>query len=272
MQGGLKRLQQLALQDRELEIASSIQRNLLPRTSPTMAQATVVPVQRQANLVGGDWYDFEEADGILSIAVGDASGKGIAAALMATVALSALRAERGLGSSPGKVVTRANQALLEATESDSFTTLIYATLELATGQLRCLNMGHLSPYIVRRAEGSEPTGAYIDGPRNRALGWFEEPGLAELEISLQPGDRLVLFTDGFLEAKAPDGELFGEDRLAETLSRLGGTDAGDVGEEAIREVERFAAGKLEDDLTMLILDFEGARHEVAPTERTHEGV
>lgn len=258
MQGGLKRLQQLALQDRELEIASSIQRRLLPREIPTMMGAKVIPTQRQANLVGGDWYDFENTARTLSVAVGDASGKGIAAALMATVALSALRAERGLGSPPSKIVARANQALLEATEDDSFTTLIYASLDLDTGDLRCLNMGHLSPFLVRRAGEGPPTGAYTEGPRNRALGWFDDPGLAEMQIHMRPGDRLHLFTDGFLEAKGADGELFGEERLAETLVGLGTLDAGEVGDEMIREVERFAAGKLEDDLTMLILDFEGA--------------
>ena len=272
MQGGLKRLQQLALQDRELEIASSIQRKLLPREIPHMTGTKLIPIQRQANLVGGDWYDFEMTDGSLSLAVGDASGKGIAAALMATVALSALRAERGLGSSPGKVVARANQALLEATEDDSFTTLIYVTLDLVTGEARCLNMGHLSPYLVRRAADGTTSGTYLEGPRNRALGWFEDPGLEEMQILMEPGDRLALFTDGFLEAKGPDDELFGEDRLGETLTRLGAADAGEVGDEVIREVERFAAGKLEDDLTMLILDFEGARSEAAPEQRTHEGV
>lgn len=272
MQGGLKRLQQLALQDRELEIASSIQRKLLPRDIPTMTGTKLIPIQRQANLVGGDWYDFEITGDSLSLAVGDASGKGIAAALMATVALSALRAERGLGSGPGKIVARANQALLEATETDSFTTLIYLTLDLTSGEASCLNMGHLSPYNVRRAGEGEPAGAYLEGPRNRALGWFEDPGFAEMKVVLNPGDRLALFTDGFLEAKAPDGELFGEDRLAETFTRLGATDAAEVGDEVIREVERFAAGKLEDDLTMLILDFEGARDPTDPAQRTHEGV
>src|SRR3990170_8455157 len=97
MQAGLKRLQQLALQDRELEIASSIQKNLLQRTIPTIAGVTLVPHQRQANLVGGDWYDVDVQGPTMTVAVGDASGKGIAAALMATVTLSALRGERSRG-------------------------------------------------------------------------------------------------------------------------------------------------------------------------------
>src|SRR5688500_2776979 len=82
MQSGLKRLQQLALQDRELEIAASIQRNLLQRSIPETPGARVVPLQRQANLVGGDWYDIDIAEGNVTVVVGDASGKGIGAALM----------------------------------------------------------------------------------------------------------------------------------------------------------------------------------------------
>ena len=90
MQSGLKRLQQLALQDRELEIAASVQRNLLQRHIPDVPGVRLFPIQRQANLVGGDWYDIELSQRTLTLAVGDASGKGIAAALMATVALSSL--------------------------------------------------------------------------------------------------------------------------------------------------------------------------------------
>ena len=90
MQAGLRRLQQLALQDRELQIAGSIQRNLLQRTMPDTPGARLVPLQRQANLVGGDWYDIDVDGRILTAVVGDASGKGIGAALMATVTLSAL--------------------------------------------------------------------------------------------------------------------------------------------------------------------------------------
>ncbi|HEY7876485.1 MAG TPA: SpoIIE family protein phosphatase, partial [Actinomycetota bacterium] len=179
MQGGLKRLQQLALQDRELEIAASIQRNLLQRTLPGTPNVNLVPLQHQANLVGGDWYDVDLSGRTLTVVVGDASGKGIAAALMATVALSSLRAERGLGAGPKRVVQRANQALKDATDADSFTTLVYATLDIGTGETRWLNMGHPSPYVLRapQPDSSVRSGYFLEGPRNRALGWFEDPGL-----------------------------------------------------------------------------------------------
>jgi serine phosphatase RsbU (regulator of sigma subunit)/CHASE3 domain sensor protein len=257
MQSGLKRLQQLALHDRELEIAASIQRNLLQRTLPATPGVSLYPVQRQANLVGGDWYDVESAGETVTVVVGDASGKGIGAALLATVALSVLRAERGLGASAKRIIERANEALIDATDPDSFTTCIFADLDTESGRLRWLNMGHPPPFFLRRNGEEGARGQYLEGPRNRVLGWFENPGLEETEAVLEPGDRVILYTDGFLEAKSPDGETFGEHRFSEATVRLAGLGGQALAEELIREVERFAAGKLDDDLTMLVVEFQG---------------
>ena len=260
MQRGLKRLQQLALHDRELEIAASIQRNLLQRAVPEVPGALLVPLQRQANLVGGDWYDVDVRAGVMTVVVGDASGKGIAAALMSTVALAALRGERSRGGNAKRVISSANQALLDATDAESFTTVLYVSLQLDTGQARWMNMGHHPPFLLRAGAGDEPVrrGYFLEGPRNRALGWFDDPGLAESVVHLQPGDRLVLFTDGFLEAKSADGEVFGDHRLAAAFVKLASLDSTVLGEELVAEVERFAAGKLDDDLTMLVIEYRGA--------------
>ncbi|MFN2389926.1 MAG: PP2C family protein-serine/threonine phosphatase [Actinomycetota bacterium] len=268
MQSGLKRLQQLALQDRELEIAASIQKNLLQRTFPETDAVHLAPLQRQANLVGGDWYDVSLEGMTMTVVIGDASGKGIGAALMATVALSVLRAERRMGAGPARVIARTNEALREATDPDSFTTLLYVTIDLRTGEVRWLNMGHPAPFILRSWTGERPArrGYFLEGPRNRALGWFEDPGLSESVIRLEPGDRLVLFTDGFLEAKTPDGEVFGDHRLAQALIGLAELGSDDLGNRLMEEVERYAAGKLDDDLTMLIAEYRGA-----PLEASEDG-
>jgi serine phosphatase RsbU (regulator of sigma subunit)/CHASE3 domain sensor protein len=258
MQAGLRRLQQLAAHDRELEIAASIQQNLLRRPVPAASDFLIHPVQRQANLVGGDWYDLELGGSSLTLVIGDASGKGIGAALMSTVALSSLRAERGLGATPQRIIEQANKVLLDATAPESFTTMVYATIDLEAGVVRWLNMGHLSPYLLT-ADSAGPSGHFVEGPRNRVLGWFDAPGFAETECSMRPGDRLVLFTDGFVEAKSPEGELFGEERLEESLLRYAPLPLDQVGEELVADVERFSAGKLDDDLTMLLVEY---RHQV----------
>lgn len=271
MQSALKRLQQLALQDRELEIAASIQRNLLQRTLPETPGIRLVPTQRQANLVGGDWYEVDSSGDAVVVAVGDASGKGIGAALMATVVLSVLRAERGLGAGAKRVVERANEALREATDPDSFTTLVYATADFRTGDVSWLNMGHPSPFILSAKNDQEaPRGYFVEGPRNRVLGWFEEPGTAETVIRLEPGDRLFLYTDGFLEAKSPEGEVFGEHRFAQALLGLAPLGSDAIGDELVRDVERFAAGKLDDDLTMLVIEFQGSPDQDLQSARRHD--
>jgi serine phosphatase RsbU (regulator of sigma subunit)/CHASE3 domain sensor protein len=254
MQAGLRRLQQLAAHDRELEIAASIQQNLLRRSVLSARDFVVIPIQRQANLVGGDWYDLESRDGSLTVVIGDASGKGIGAALMSTVTLSSLRAERGLGATPQRIIEQANKVLMDATAPDSFTTMIYATIDLATGNARWLNMGHLTPFLLSRDQ-EPPSGFYVEGPRNRVLGWFDDPGFQETSCAMRAGDRLVLFTDGFLEAKSASGELFGEERLAESLTRYAPLGLDKLGDALISDVERFTSGKIDDDLTMLVVEY-----------------
>ncbi|HEX2195660.1 MAG TPA: SpoIIE family protein phosphatase [Actinomycetota bacterium] len=261
MQSGLARLQQLALQDRELEIAAAIQQRLLQRKLPEIEGVRVVTVQRQANRVGGDWYDVDAGGRWLTVAIGDASGKGIAAALMATVMLSSLRAERSRGAGPKRVIEQANLALLEATDTGAFTTCVYATVDTVTGEVRWLNMGHPAPFLLHApdpARDGDPPGYFVEGPRNRALGWDENPGLNQTSVTLAPGDRLVLFTDGFVEAKSVEGEVFGDHRLETSLLELASLPSDALAGQVVEDVERFAAGKLDDDLTMLVIEFEGA--------------
>lgn len=261
MQSGLARLQQLALQDRELEIAAAIQQRLLQRKLPEIDGVRVVTSQRQANRVGGDWYDVDAGGRWLTVAIGDASGKGIAAALMATVMLSSLRAERSQGAGPKRVIEQANLALLEATDTGAFTTCVYATVDTVTGEVRWMNMGHPAPFLLNAPDPSrdgDPAGYYVEGPRNRPLGWDESPGTNQSSVTLAPGDRLILFTDGFIEAKAADGEVFGDNRLETSLLELASLPSDDLAASVVEDVERFAAGKLDDDLTMLVIEFEGA--------------
>lgn len=260
MQSGLARLQQLALQDKELEIAADIQQRMLQRKLPEIEGVRVVTSQRQANRVGGDWYDVDAGGRWLTVAIGDASGKGIAAALMATVMLSSLRAERSRGAGPKRVIEQANLALLEATDTGAFTTCVYATVDTVTGEVRWLNMGHPAPFLLHAPDPSrdDPAGFYVEGARNRPLGWDESPGLNQISATLAPGDRLILFTDGFIEAKSPDGEVFGDNRLEASLLELASLPSDALADQVVEDVERFAAGKLDDDLTMLVIEFEGA--------------
>jgi serine phosphatase RsbU (regulator of sigma subunit) len=120
-------------------------------------------------------------------------------------------------------------------------------------------MGHPPPFLLRAGSGEDHSvGYYAEGPRNKTLGWFDDPGLKDASDHLEPGDRLIFYTDGFLEAKNAEGEVYGEDRLAETIVSCGGLPAESLADELINDVETFSAGKLEDDLTMIIVEFQGA--------------
>ena len=187
MQSGLKRLQQLAMQDRELEIAAGIQRNLLQRLVPETPGFLLLPVHRQANLVGGDWYDIDFESRSLTLAVGDASGKGIGAARWQRCCYPFSVLNDAWGRDAARVIQRTNEALREAAEVDGFTTLIYATIEAQSGEVRWLNMGHPSPFLLRSSRKSPDArlrGYYIEGPRNKALGWF--PGCRPLPDGCPP--------------------------------------------------------------------------------------
>ncbi|HYP22009.1 MAG TPA: PP2C family protein-serine/threonine phosphatase, partial [Actinomycetota bacterium] len=162
-----------------------------------------------------------------------------------------------------RVIEQANLALLEATETGAFTTCVYATVDIVTGEVRWLNMGHPAPFLLHapdpaRDGGSPGNFVEAEGPRNRPLGWDENPGLNQTTATLAPGDRLILFTDGFLEAKSPEGEVFGEHRLEASLLELASLPSDDLAGHVVEDVERFAAGQLDDDLTMLVIEFEGA--------------
>jgi sigma-B regulation protein RsbU (phosphoserine phosphatase) len=148
--------------------------------------------------------------------------------------------------------------LRDATDSDSFTTMLYVTIRSDSGEVSLINMGHPAPLILRSETADRARSFFVEGARNRAVGWFEDPGYEATELRLEPGDRLVLFTDGFLESKSSDGEVFGEHRLAEALERFASVTSAAIPDEIVREVESFAAGKLDDDLTMLVIEFEGA--------------
>jgi hypothetical protein len=112
--------------------------------------------------------------------------------------------------------------------------------------------------IVNEDGSRSAQGFFLEGPRNRVLGWFEEPGVEDVVAHLQPGDRVILYTDGFLEAKTPDGEVFGEHRFGDALLRLEGLEPEALIQQMVEDVERFAAGKLDDDLTMLVVEWLGA--------------
>ncbi len=245
-----KRLQYLALVDKELDIASDIQGALLPGGPLETGRVKVLAHQEQARIVGGDWYDYWEEGDRLVMVIGDAVGSGIPAALLATLALSSIRAEAKYGSNPVDIVLKANRAIFPHRLEDRFITILYCELDQKTLLLRYVNAGHNDPILIRG--GSE---LYTLGSRKRIiLGAFEDPDLEVEEMQLEPGDRLFFYTDGVVECRDSRRRMFGENRLRRYLKAAGSRAAGVLLQDLVDGLKSFSGGRMEDDFTLLLCD------------------
>jgi len=245
-----KRLQHLALVDKELDIASHIQGALLPDGPLENGKVRVLAHQEQARIVGGDWYDFWEEDNRLMLVIGDAAGSGIPAALLATLAMSAIRAEAKYGTDALGVVTKANRAIVPHRLEDRFITIFYSELDLETLKYRYVNAGHNDPVLIRG--GSELI--TLGSNKRIILGAFEDPDLEEEEIQLEPGDRIFVFTDGVIECRDSRRRMYGDNRLRRYLRNAGSRAPKAFMNGLVDSLKGFSGGKMEDDFTILLCD------------------
>jgi phosphoserine phosphatase RsbU/P len=211
--------------ERDLEIARSIQMNLLPRSMPQVPGFRFAGLSRPAHMVGGDYYDVAAlADGKVVLTIADVSGKGIPAAILVASVRSAVRVEaRSLQHEDIVSVTkRLNEAVCEDTTSNMFVTMVLGLLDPAARKFEFCNAGHSHP-IVRRADGS------IESLRAGScfLGIDPEMEIEKGTASLEPGSMLILYTDGVTDAHSPEGEAFGLERLTAFIKSWNG-DNGDA--------------------------------------------
>src|SRR5215208_1833783 len=193
--------------EQELRVARSIQQALLPKDMPLLDGWQITPYYQPAREVGGDFYDiFELDDGRLGVVEGDATGKGMPAALVASATSSMLRAvAQAFGSSsPEKVLVRVNETLLARIPPNMFVTCFYAVLEPESGTLSYANAGHDLPYLRRRGGEAEELRA-----RGMPLGLMPGMSYEEKEIELKAGEVTLFYSDGLVEAHDPQGEMFG---------------------------------------------------------------
>ena len=237
---------------RELEIAAEIQESFLPPKLPQMGGLSIAVASIPASEVGGDFYDFITVDDRnLTLVIGDVAGKGIPAAMLTSVTRTMLRVEAMRGEPPHIIVDQANNVLhQDLSRIDSFATVFVATLDSYEGTLKYASAGH-TPGILWRSgtrtieqlrATSPPIG--ISGYQSKATG----------TIQLDPGDTLVLYTDGITEAQAPNGNLFGLNRLTYFIESRA-NEPPEVLQQAIQsEIANFcrnAPGG--DDATLLII-------------------
>ena len=231
-------------------MARRIQRASLPKGVPQLEDWQIAPYYQPAREVGGDFYDFLElADGRLGVVVGDATGKGVPAALMMASTRSTLRAVAQASESPGDALRRVNDPLATDIPSNMFVTCFYAILDPKSGSLRYANAGHNLPYLQRNGEAKELRA------RGMPLGLMPAMSYEEGEDSLGEGGCILFYSDGLVEAHDPKGKMFGTPRLRDLLSehQMGGTD---LCATLMEELRRFTGEgwEQEDDITLLALE------------------
>jgi predicted ester cyclase len=237
--------------EQELRVARRIQQASLPKEVPTLEGWQISPLYRPAREVGGDFYDFHPLpEDKLGLVVGDATGKGVPAALVmsTTCGMLQLAAQALDSSSPGEVLERVNGALVARVPSNMFVTCFYAIVDPKSGTLSYANAGHDLPYVRRSSGECEELRA-----RGMPLGLMPGMSYEEKEIKLEAGESALFYSDGLVEAHDPKGEMFGFPRLRELVAEHGAEKA--LGDSLLEELYSFVGEgwEQEDDITLLTL-------------------
>jgi serine phosphatase RsbU (regulator of sigma subunit)/predicted ester cyclase len=239
--------------EQELQVARSIQHASLPKEVPTLESWQITPYYQPAREVGGDFYDFFDlGESRIGVAVGDATGKGVPAAIAASASCSMLRAvARVLGPfSPGEVLSQVNETLVARIPQNMFVTCFYAILEPESATLSYANAGHDLPYLCRNDGDLEELRA-----RGMPLGLMPGMGYEEGEVSLSEGNSVLFYSDGLVEAHDPIGEMFGFPRLRALIAEHADEEERSLGDFLMEELYSFVGEgwEQEDDITLLTL-------------------
>jgi serine phosphatase RsbU (regulator of sigma subunit) len=223
----------------------------MPKEVPELEGWEITPFYQPAREVGGDFYDFHLlSEERLGVVVGDATGKGVPAALVMSTTCGMLQlAARALGSSsPGEVLAQVNETLVARIPSNTFVTCFYAILDPKNGSLTYANAGHDPPYIHRSNDDADELRA-----RGMPLGLMAGMGYEEGEASLREGESVLFYSDGLVEAHHPKGEMFGFPRLRALIAEHGSERS--LGNFLMEELYSFVGEgwQQEDDVTLLTL-------------------
>lgn len=232
----------------ELEVAKELQQALLPAAAPELRAYRFAHSYRTANEVGGDYYDFLPLpDGRLVLVVGDASGHGMAAGLLMAIANATLKTALDLNPEPHEVLEVINRSLARTGDRRAFMSLFYGVLDPASGHMDYFCAGHPFP-MLRRVDGTvEELGAGA-----LPLGIRPKLEIETATTTVRPGDLLLLYSDGLVEAVRADGESFGFDRLRGLLTAFATPQA--VHDRILAAFDDFLGDEqLRDDLTLVVV-------------------
>lgn len=229
-----------------LEVAREMQRSLLPSGTPHAPGLELALRYRAMETVGGDYYDYIIRDGQTGLFMADVCGHGVPAALVVSIVKIAFWFQRDHLDAPDALLRGVNAAL-SGSIGGSFVTAGYAAYNSETRELKIGNAGHPALLWHRRADGEIRSVR----PKGRLLGIFAEPDFEVETIRLEPGDRILLYTDGVLEARNAEREMFGEERL---LGESGDMGVQEFAERLLETLAIWAGGErlLDDDIAVIV--------------------
>lgn len=238
----------------EIDAANRIQGALLPVDAPQLVGATVASHYRAATEIGGDYFDFlPQPGGEIGIAFGDVSGHGLTSGIVMAMAKSALLVQVDYDSSPKVVLEVLNDIVMKTAPKRILMTFFFGLLDPRAQALRFSSAGHLDPYVFRAETKKLEALSSWGFP----LGVRRREGFREHTVDFQPGDRLVLYSDGLIEAIDDDGEPFGFDRFEQTIVGAGHLGADDMKKALLNAVRKFTRNRPpEDDQTLVVVAFE----------------
>jgi sigma-B regulation protein RsbU (phosphoserine phosphatase) len=242
--------QSLISMKEELRLAATIQSGLLPREPPSLPGLDVAGTSVPAQVVGGDYFDFIPMDEHhVALCLGDVSGKGVPASLLMANLQATLRGQTHSGVSARDCVSRSNGFLHRSTSPDKFVTLFYGILDTHAKTLTYSNAGHEAPFLSR-ADGEFlrlQKGGLI-------LSILEDFVYEEETLALQPGDVLVIYSDGFSEAMNPDGQQFGDEKIREVIAAHRNRPAAGIIDALVKAVRAHAdTAPQADDMTLIVV-------------------
>lgn len=235
----------------DLEVARQIQFGLLPFQPIERDGVAIVSTMRPANTVGGDYFDvIDLGEGRLAIAVGDVAGKAMPAALLMALLQGSLRTLLSAGFRGEELISKLNAHLYANIPSNRLVTFFYSELDTATGALRYVNAGHNPPFLLAVRQPAARL-----GPTGMVLGVLPAGPYEAMEVTLEPGDRLLLYTDGVTEAANPADEEYGDVRLEAYVRDRRGEPGRQLLDGIVADVLHFCdTARPHDDMTLMCLD------------------
>lgn len=243
----------------ELNVATQIQADMLPRIFPPFParkEFDIYATMNPAKEVGGDFYDFFLIDDDhLALVMADVSGKGVPAALFMVISKTLIKNRAQMGGTPSEILADVNTQLCEGNEAELFVTVWLGILEISTGNIVAANAGHEYPAVYRKETGHYEL---LKAKHSPAVATMEGMKFKQNEFSLKPGDELYIYTDGVAEATNSNGELYGTDRMIETLDGTVEMPVEEILRTMKKSVDDFTGEAPQfDDITMLSLKFYG---------------